>query len=155
MTRIIYDVANKSLSIDTATAQPWGADISAEINRYGQRINLTGVSLGATIWADDAEVLDMSLPPPGVTYYQTDQDVLAVARALWPAGAAIRIEAWCINNAGERIEASAEFVAPLPPQPFPSWTWTDDQWAAPIAYPDDDGEYTWDEEAGAWQEVEP
>jgi hypothetical protein len=118
MIRVIYDVHTKSLSIDTAGAQPWGADIAAELNRYGQRINLAGVSLGATIWADDAEVLGMSMPPPGVVYQQTDQDVLAVARALWPAGAAIRIEAWCINNAGERIEASAEFVAPEPPEPM-------------------------------------
>jgi hypothetical protein len=150
MIRVIYDVATKSLNIDTAGAQAWGADISAELNRYNQRINLAGVSLGATVWANDAQVLDMSLPLPGVVYQQTDQDVLAVARALWPAGSAIRVEAWCVNNAGERVEATIEFTAHVPDQPYPSWTWDGAAWVPPVPYPDDGNEYAWDEDAGAW-----
>ncbi len=41
------------------------------------------------------------------------------------------------------------------PQPYPSWTlnettWT---WDAPVAYPDDDKMYTWDEATTNWIEV--
>lgn len=44
----------------------------------------------------------------------------------------------------------------IPPQPFPSWI-IDERtfsWVAPVAYPGDGGEYSWDEDAGAWVEVE-
>jgi hypothetical protein len=41
------------------------------------------------------------------------------------------------------------------PQPYPSWTlnetaWT---WDAPVAYPDDDNMYEWDEPTNNWIEV--
>ncbi len=41
------------------------------------------------------------------------------------------------------------------PQPYPSWTlnettWT---WDAPVAYPDDDKIYEWDEDTTNWVEV--
>jgi hypothetical protein len=42
------------------------------------------------------------------------------------------------------------------PQPFPSWvlnqsTWT---WEAPIAYPTDGKDYTWDEATKTWKAIE-
>jgi hypothetical protein len=41
------------------------------------------------------------------------------------------------------------------PQPYPSWTLDNDtcQWNAPVAYPDDDKFYTWDEENTQWEEI--
>ena len=41
-------------------------------------------------------------------------------------------------------------------QPYPSWTLDDDtcQWKAPVAYPDDDKMYSWDEENTQWKEME-
>ena len=41
------------------------------------------------------------------------------------------------------------------PQPYPSWTLNDDTclWEAPVAYPDDDKRYNWDEDTTAWVEV--
>jgi len=41
------------------------------------------------------------------------------------------------------------------PQPYPSWTLNEDtcQWEAPVAYPDDDKDYYWDEETTSWVEV--
>jgi hypothetical protein len=37
------------------------------------------------------------------------------------------------------------------PRPFPSWTLDDDyRWVAPVPYPDDDGNYTWNEETQTW-----
>ena len=35
------------------------------------------------------------------------------------------------------------------PQPYPSWSWVDDQgWVPPVPKPD--GDYTWDEETQSW-----
>ena len=43
----------------------------------------------------------------------------------------------------------------IPPQPFPSWTLNEDtcQYEAPVAYPDDDKMYNWDEATTNWKEV--
>ena len=39
----------------------------------------------------------------------------------------------------------------ISPQPFPSWTLSEDyDWRAPVAYPDEDAEYYWDEENLGW-----
>ena len=41
------------------------------------------------------------------------------------------------------------------PQPFPSWTLDEDTclWDAPVARPDDDKPYNWDEDTTAWVEI--
>ena len=43
----------------------------------------------------------------------------------------------------------------IPPQPFPSWTLNEDtcQYEAPVAYPDDDKMYNWDESTTNWIEI--
>jgi hypothetical protein len=42
-----------------------------------------------------------------------------------------------------------------PPQPFPSWVLDDAwNWQPPVPYPDDGGQYAWDEDSLAWVEVD-
>ena len=40
----------------------------------------------------------------------------------------------------------------IPPKPYPSWVLNEDTclWDAPVAMPDDDQMYTWNEETQAW-----
>ena len=42
----------------------------------------------------------------------------------------------------------------IPPQTYPSWTLNEDtcHWEAPVAYPDDDKYYEWNEETTSWDE---
>ena len=44
----------------------------------------------------------------------------------------------------------------IAPQPYPSWTLDENTclWEAPVAYPDDDKEYYWDESTTNWKEIE-
>ena len=44
----------------------------------------------------------------------------------------------------------------IAPQPYPSWLLNEDtcQWESPVAYPDDDKMYTWDEATTNWTEIE-
>ena len=44
----------------------------------------------------------------------------------------------------------------IPPQPYPSWTLNEEtcQWDSPVSYPEDDKNYSWDEDTTAWVEVE-
>jgi len=39
----------------------------------------------------------------------------------------------------------------IPPQPYPSWVLNNYVWEAPVAMPDDDQLYVWDEATVSWQ----
>ena len=41
----------------------------------------------------------------------------------------------------------------IPPQPFPSWVLNDYVWEAPVAMPDDDAAYYWDERSTSWAAI--
>jgi len=60
------------------------------------------------------------------------------------------------NYAGVGFTYDSTRDAFIPPQPYPSWTLNEDtcQWEAPVAYPDDDKMYDWDEETTSWVETE-
>ncbi len=59
------------------------------------------------------------------------------------------------NYAGVGYTYDATRDAFIPPQPFPSWTLNEDtcQYEAPVAYPDDDKMYNWDEATTNWKEI--
>jgi len=42
----------------------------------------------------------------------------------------------------------------IPPQPFPSWQLVHYRWQPPVAMPDDDQAYYWDEDTTSWQLAE-
>ena len=56
------------------------------------------------------------------------------------------------NYAGIGFTYDEERDAFIPPKPFESWVLNEDTclWEAPVAYPEDGNDYTWDEESGAW-----
>ena len=58
------------------------------------------------------------------------------------------------NYAGVGYTYDATRDAFIPPQPFPSWTLNETtcQWESPVAYPDDDKRYEWDELTTNWVE---
>jgi hypothetical protein len=43
----------------------------------------------------------------------------------------------------------------IPPQPFTSWTMSEETclWNSPVPYPTDDKQYTWDEATTSWVEL--
>ena len=58
------------------------------------------------------------------------------------------------NYAGIGYTYNEDKDAFIPPQPYSSWTLNNDtcQWEAPVAYPDDEKEYQWNEETTNWVE---
>lgn len=59
------------------------------------------------------------------------------------------------SEAGAQVEAQHTFTMPRPPQPYPSWTWGDGAWTAPVPYPDDEAPYLWDEDVQDWVPFDP
>jgi len=59
------------------------------------------------------------------------------------------------NYAGIGFSYDAIRDAFIPPQPYPSWTLNEDTclWECPVAYPNDDKMYTWNETDKQWDEI--
>tara|TARA_A100001201_G_scaffold142139_1_gene139487 strand:- start:47 stop:424 length:378 start_codon:yes stop_codon:yes gene_type:complete len=60
------------------------------------------------------------------------------------------------NYAGIGFKYDQVRDAFIPPKPFNSWILNETtcQWEAPVAYPDDDNIYTWNETTQTWETVE-
>jgi hypothetical protein len=60
------------------------------------------------------------------------------------------------NYAGIGYTYDRELDAFIPPKPFASWVLDEDTclWNAPTAYPEDDKNYTWNEDTLSWIEIE-
>ena len=59
------------------------------------------------------------------------------------------------NYAGIGYTYDSQRDAFIPPQPFPSWTISEETclWNPPVPYPTDDKRYDWDETTISWVEV--
>jgi hypothetical protein len=59
------------------------------------------------------------------------------------------------NYAGIGFSYDSTRDAFIPPQPYPSWTLNEDTclWECPLACPDDDNMYIWNETDQTWDEV--
>ena len=60
------------------------------------------------------------------------------------------------NYAGLGYSYDAAKDAFIPPKPYASWALNETSclWEAPVAYPDDGGRYTWNEDTTSWEAVE-
>jgi hypothetical protein len=58
--------------------------------------------------------------------------------------------------AGSGYTYNSTLDAYIAPKPYPSWSLNEEttEWEAPVARPEGEGMYTWDEEAQTWDEVE-
>ena len=59
------------------------------------------------------------------------------------------------NYAGIGYTFDAEKDAFIPPKPFSKWVLNEDTclWEAPVAYPDDEKRYAWNDNKGEWEEL--
>ena len=59
------------------------------------------------------------------------------------------------NYAGKGYTYDKTRDAFIPPKQFASWTLNEDtcDWESPVAYPDDDKDYIWNEDTTSWDEL--
>jgi hypothetical protein len=59
------------------------------------------------------------------------------------------------NYAGIGYTYNAQLDAFIPPKPYASWSLDEETclWNAPVAYPQDDKQYRWDEDSLSWVEL--
>lgn len=148
--KITYDPRTSDLNFENK-ALAGCCEFIASLERHGSEVSLTGLNYGATVSINDEVVLAKSYPPAGIEYVSTDQDVISSEiLSTFPAGAICHVFAW-VDIAGSRVENELTFTVPLPPQPYPSWTWGEATWVPPKPYPvDDNFDYVWDEDELNW-----
>lgn len=152
-----------SLDIDTgewsfaSQPEPYSIDFEIGFNSAGGPVErFNNLAFGLAVSSPDGELLSRSYPDPGVTYLATDQAYLTTDRVEIAPDTQVTFLVWA-ENAGVRSEGSIEFVAPRPPQPYPSWTWDGTGWQPPVPIPAFDPEnpvyYEWDEDSQTWIEI--
>jgi hypothetical protein len=122
----------------------YGDEKTAEDTNH--TINLEGFLV--TITEKNNKFSDISFPKAGVILKSTDQFFLFSERLFWNADDLIIFTV----KIGE-LEKEFTYTVPRPEKPYPSWTWSNGQWNAPVAYPDDGIRYDWNEENLNWEEI--
>lgn len=102
--------------------------------------------------SSNSNIATFTYPPgPSINYISTDQEYCFSNRVVSSPGSTITIKLSLLLAYGTR-EFEQNITLPIPPQPYPSWTWdaTLHQWSPPVPYPDDGNTYAWDEDTLSW-----
>jgi len=119
-------------------------------------INSENIVVEVITGRDENEVVD------GISdwesYYSTKRDGLRAIRTSYNTVGGEHLlggTPFRKNYAGIGFTYDPERDAFIPPKPYDSWVLDEATclWAAPIEYPADGSEYTWDESEGDWVEV--
>jgi hypothetical protein len=113
------------------------------------------LSFGVVIKDGDVEVHSQSFPPENVSYISSDQYILDSGFFdNLEVNKTYSLELW-VKNAGDSFNIFVEISAPIPPQPFPSWTYLEEinSWDPPKELPQDGIVYDWNEENLSWEPV--
>ena len=92
--------------------------------------------------------------PEGFTVRQTSYNTRAGVHYTDGEPSEDQTKALRFNYAGINFTYDPDRDAFIPPKPFDSWVLVESSclWEAPVAYPTDGAEYSWDEENTQWAE---
>lgn len=133
----------------------WEFDIQPESNQplleVGfEKTKFKNLSFGYTVLKNNQIILQKAYPKPGVKYVSTDQKYIVAERLNLKSDEEAMIAFWAEND-NQRYEDSITFTVPRPEKPYESWVWNESgYWEAPVPYPEDDKEYSWNEENQEW-----
>lgn len=153
--RLIFDLNTNLWSYDVSDIDGYSESIDFYFSFKSDEdsyVEFDNLRFGYFITLDNNQIVNEEYPKGNVSYINSDQEYLEVSRVDgFRQNRTYQIEFW-VENSGNRFFESAEFSIPLPPKPFNSWVWDDEkiEWIAPIAYPEDDQAYSWNEELQSW-----
>lgn len=116
----------------------------AEVEDINGKLIVKRVLVGDSNAPDEGEAFMNSL---GGVWYKTSYNTVGGVHAL--GGTPFRK-----NYAGQGFEYDPTRDAFIPPKPYESWILNEESclWQAPVAYPEDDKRYVWNEESLSWLE---
>lgn len=119
-----------------------------------ERLRPRRLKFGWTVKVNGDETASLSWPPDAVVIRELSTARVFPYRVDAAPDDDVTLLVWA-SNGGSPVDGEATFVVPRPDQPYPSWVWVDGQWKAPVPYPDDGGDYMWDEDVQGWVMFDP
>lgn len=153
MSKIIAcdNVNTNTWNVSLEDIAPNYADLQIGCSDGSKCTEYSNLRFGFELRKDGEVVQEKSWPPKNVRYIRSDQSCLVTHRIKYDSDTTYEFFLWA-ENANQRAEHTFEFVTPMPPQPYPSWTWDGSDWIAPVAHPDNGKFYVWNEEQQNWEE---
>lgn len=151
MINVSYSPVTEQFTFTSDDLHAGPIDIVAGLDLDRAVMPFIGFRTGYSVTNESGQVLaEDEWPKPGITYVSTDQSVILEARPdLLPGNHTLKV--W-FANLGMYFEAEHNFVIPIPPKPFESWSWSGSEWQPPTPKPG--VFYRWDEPTISWIALE-
>lgn len=124
-------------------------------NTEGPNVEFQDLRFGFILSSNNVEITRKEFPRDNHYYISSDQDYLHSEGLNVEYEKDYDLQIW-VENAGLFHRVNYQFTGPRPEQPYPSWTWDEQNktWIAPIPEPEPDREnrilYAWSESTQSW-----
>jgi hypothetical protein len=115
--------------------------------------DIGSVEFGLDVATDGTDRYSLKFDSNFAYTYDMQDDYFNSVRIDYPIADRITVKPW-VRYGAPITTGNYEFDRPTPPQPFPSWTFSDGSWHPPVPLPDDGLFYNWSEDTQAWLRVE-
>jgi len=108
---VLYSAVTETFDFQLNNLSPHYADIFAGIKKHLDVIPFSNLSFGYELRQKGALVSSRTWPDPGVTYIQTDQEIIDGERVEWLPNTEYALKVWFMNW-GQHYEGFHVFVTP-------------------------------------------
>lgn len=146
-----FDTDTKQWNLSKAFMTVNYIDLQLNLNFLVEETAINNLRVGYRLTKND-EIASQGFYPPAGAISAAKTTPLINERILIVPNSDYTLIVWA-ENFGEKIDATFNFVTPMPAQPFPSWTWNNNQWNPPVPMPTDgpeDAAYKWSEKQQKW-----
>jgi hypothetical protein len=146
-----FDIDTREWSLSKAFITADYIDLQINLNFLVEETAFNNLRVGYRL-TRDTEMVSQGVYPHAGAITTAKTTPLINERILVASNAGYTLLVWA-ENFGERIDSTFNFITPMPAQPFPSWTWDNNQWNAPTPMPTDgpaDAAYKWSEKQQQW-----
>jgi hypothetical protein len=154
--KITFDLAKKECKLDT-NIEPGDESTQIQVAVEGASgVEINHLKFGYNLLLNDSAVSSVTFPEVGKIDTVKEGTVLYENVHIEP-NTTYSLQAWS-ENGGERIDNEFTVTTPIPPQPYPSWTWNGSEWVSPVPVPTDgpaDASYKWSEKQQKWFHLVP
>lgn len=108
---VLYSALTETFDFQKIDLSPYYADIFAGIKKHLDVIPFSGLSFGYELIKNNEIISTRTWPPPGLTYIQTDQEIIDGERVQWEPDTEYTLKVW-FKNWGQYYEGSDTFTSP-------------------------------------------
>jgi hypothetical protein len=131
---------------------PYCIEILFEFRGETNPLFFRNLKFGYILVNDNKIIKHKSYPESNEKYVSSDQQFLASDFLTVKPTVTYTLNFWCEHD-GVFTEGSSTINIEKPSTLFDSWVWEDYRWNPPLPYPEDDKNYTWNEDEQSWDLV--